>query len=652
MSFMYSKFYCFERKTVIKEKVVNLMKEKLNITKAVSDYKKLTISDKDNLWSAYKKLAAYLTANHEFTEEEYKEIVRSTIAQSFDASKITSIKKTDKSILARSDLATISVKSKKIARAKDKRWEQHIYEINVDNLYFNKKRKTKISVIKVIVDPDFIFKPDTYHHFFYRLSDGKELGGSYDILMFANLTYDYGYQEIKDQFSKFLNPVLWNQFKSTSLFDNLFDERYGKDRFSQRYLNTEEIVKRAVNLNPVNFSDFEEDNTFLPETRYYSIRSRINARYIDSTDEYIVEYLITEEALKNTYDISTPEEMKNNCRMLIYKRRYNDALYSCLFMKKLNEFLRQTKSVIVQFQYEIDQTKALHAKFYQEKKNINKQTLQVMDDLKDQLSKRVSAVEIDNEVDLDRLNDIKVELNQTLDLLPTAANSAKPILRFRKLRNHKALGIYAFVNNTIAVDFRSSDHGSEEKGKGGFNIGLQSLIHEYGHFLDYNNAPSDQITLSLTEGFSLILASATAMLSKLKVKKYGYLSTPTEVFARAFELYVSDCGLDNDFISDPENYNSGRLDRYLCFKNVRQDIIIYFDKLFPSLRGNIQKYNQLVKAGQTSASIPTNVSDKKVDSNKSVEKAENDKTSDSSISKPVIDITVNKEEQVYQTTLF
>ena len=110
--------------------------------------------------------------------------------------------------------------------------------------------------------------------------------------------------------------------------------------------------------------------------------------------------------------------------------------------------------------------------------------------------------------------------------------------------------------------------------------------------------------------------------------------------------------MDNDFISDPENYNSGRLDRYLCFKNVRQDIIIYFDKLFPSLRGNIQKYNQLVKAGQTSASIPTNVSDKKVDSNKSVEKAENDKTSDSSISKPVIDITVNKEEQVYQTTLF
>ena len=79
----------------MKEKVVNLMKEKLNITKAVSDYKKLTISDKDNLWSAYKKLAAYLTANHEFTEEEYKEIVRSTIAQSFDASKITSINYTD-----------------------------------------------------------------------------------------------------------------------------------------------------------------------------------------------------------------------------------------------------------------------------------------------------------------------------------------------------------------------------------------------------------------------------------------------------------------------------------------------------------------------------------------------------------------------------
>ncbi|KWU13816.1 LPD1 domain-containing protein [Lactobacillus crispatus] len=327
-----------------------------------------------------------------------------------------------------------------------------------------------------------------------------------------------------------------------------------------------------------------------------------------------------------------------------------NSLENNAFIDWISQYLFDTFSFILQAQAEQRDASNSHAKFFQQKKNINKEKRQAMHKLSDLLKDYVKGVEIDNDVDLNKLNKLIPTIKETFPLLPKAQDGSKPILRFRKLRNLKAIGVYTCFNDTIALDFRSI----------GNITGLQAFVHEYGHFLDYHSESETALSITDSKFVNGVLDPVVNYLKKFRNTgfmnqgKFGfdYLCTPTEVFARAFELYVSDCGLDNDFISDPENYNSGRLDRYLCFKNVRQDIIIYFDKLFPSLRGNIQKYNQLVKAGQTSASIPTNVSDKKVDSNKSVEKAENDKTSDSSISKPVIDITVNKEEQVYQTTLF
>ena len=100
-----------------------------------------------------------------------------------------------------------------------------------------------------------------------------------------------------------------------------------------------------------------------------------------------------------------------------------------------------------------------------------------MSTLSNEWQNNLSSVEIDNEVDLNKLSELKPEISKSLAILPKADNSKKPILRFRKLRNHHALGMFTPFNNTLAIDFRPNDGGG---------IGLQSFVHEYGHFLDYN----------------------------------------------------------------------------------------------------------------------------------------------------------------------
>src|SRR5699024_6727169 len=113
-----------------------------------------------------------------------------------------------------------------------------------------------------------------------------------------------------------------------------------------------------------------------------------------------------------------------------------------------------------------------------------------------------------------------------------ADNGKKPILRFRKLRNHHALGMFTPFNNTLAVDFRPNDGGG---------IGLQSFVHEYGHFLDYNT--KDELPRSLSNDFADVLSKTQAEINNIDSKKAhdykAYLNTPSEIFARGFELYTS-----------------------------------------------------------------------------------------------------------------
>lgn len=272
-----------------------------------------------------------------------------------------------------------------------------------------------------------------------------------------------------------------------------------------------------------------------------------------------------------------------DAKNITYYGTYNKCLAEVFWPLQARNFLRKfIKKFVAQarmLKYQQVQSETEHAKFFQTKKNINLKTQAEMNRLSRSWVGLFSTVEIDNDVDLEDLQKLIPEFTSISDVLPRVNSNALPILRFRKIRNHKALGLFSPFNNTIAVDFRVN----EKEG-----VGLQSFVHEYGHFLDYNG--SNKGILSLQNSFSKILESARSEIytdNKL-TKKADYYSTSTEVFARAFELYCSHCGLNNSLIRDPEVYAEDS--RFTTFSNeCREWIYSYFKALFPDLEKNIKE---------------------------------------------------------------
>lgn len=244
------------------------------------------------------------------------------------------------------------------------------------------------------------------------------------------------------------------------------------------------------------------------------------------------------------------------------------------------DYVQTIASVSIQLQALKKDNATSHAKTYETKKNINKETQERMKELDQRWKGQFSSVEIDNGVDLRELWKVEDDMSDILKILPRA-DSALPIMRFRKIHQHKAYGIFFPYNNTLAVDYRD---------------GLQSFIHEYGHYLDCNWNESE--ILSLKRNFKQILVSATNRIDRayranrvdLSKNKIDYYKTPTEVFARAFEVYCSRMGLDVTFIKNPERYAKDEtLVAYDCFKDCLDLIDTYFDGLFPELADSIRE---------------------------------------------------------------
>ena len=62
--------------------------------------------------------------------------------------------------------------------------------------------------------------------------------------------------------------------------------------------------------------------------------------------------------------------------------------------------------------------------------------------------------------------------------------------------------------------------------------------------------------------------------------KAEYYTAPTEVFARAFELYVSEAGLNSIFLKSKEIYETN-IEYSLFDEQMREKVMVYFDHAFP-----------------------------------------------------------------------
>lgn len=272
--------------------------------------------------------------------------------------------------------------------------------------------------------------------------------------------------------------------------------------------------------------------------------------------------------------------------------KYKDRLYTENVAKKvLRDYILNTYNIILQQSYMTRQASERHAKFFETKKTITKKKKLAMIRYSNSWFEYFKEVEIDNDVDLTKLKKLAPELESVVKLLPSSKTGEKPILRFRKLQNHRfadmyVLGMFTFFNNTLAVDFR----------KFGNNvIALTSFVHEYGHFLDYNTLPNYAL-LSLKKEFQPILRiyqKSIRGFSELSSKEVEYLLTPTEIFARAFEYYVALYGYQGSLIKDIDTYTNPKNIYYAAFNSLESELFTYFDSIFGDLRKNIKIYNEL-----------------------------------------------------------
>lgn len=168
-------------------------------------------------------------------------------------------------------------------------------------------------------------------------------------------------------------------------------------------------------------------------------------------------------------------------------------------------------------------------------------------------------IEIDDDVDLDRFARLGDDWLRLRPLLP--AMRARAALRFRYTGRHRAAGVYHPAHRNIAVDPR---HPSV-------------FVHELMHHLDHTTAGHD---LSLDPPFRPILDAYREGLDRTRITgDPNRWLAPTEVFARAGELWVSRRGGDGSALLATAAEYASRWD-YAPFKGMEADIDRVFDALF------------------------------------------------------------------------
>lgn len=217
-------------------------------------------------------------------------------------------------------------------------------------------------------------------------------------------------------------------------------------------------------------------------------------------------------------------------------------------LKRLDGFVLQN-NMYYDYAHDSDVARA-----FEPKKNVNESTQKAMTE--SPLNVFFKEVEFDNEVDLNKVK--KFEKEAMLFLHMYGDNINKPTLRLRKLGKHSSAnkivkGLYYPSNNNLIIDYR--------KGR------IDSFVHEYGHYLDHNKGDED---LSLSSEFADILSEYR---SKLKLKK-DYYMIPTEVFARAYQFWISEKNINSD-INDFDASKS----EYEPFIEMKEKVNAYFDKI-------------------------------------------------------------------------
>lgn len=208
------------------------------------------------------------------------------------------------------------------------------------------------------------------------------------------------------------------------------------------------------------------------------------------------------------------------------------------------------------------------------------------------LRERFNHVEFDEDIDLAKTDQMAREITTALAMLPTASQ-ALDTFRVRKL------GKYAgYTKGVYSPDYRSLVIDDGKATRNGFS-GLSSFVHEYAHHLDSypaaNPQPDDPGYTGRVSGSSAFRGilldycrDLPNLLSERNISvnrsRLDYLMTPSEVFARGFELWASESKRVNSSCIDlPNAYRTDPA--YTSFEDVKTDLFAFFDRTYPDFQG-------------------------------------------------------------------
>lgn len=207
-------------------------------------------------------------------------------------------------------------------------------------------------------------------------------------------------------------------------------------------------------------------------------------------------------------------------------RVFSQEIIECM----KNAFLsihKQKEGQIRSLRY-LKEMERIHARSFETKKNIPKATIAAMEE--SHFNDYFGYVEYDEEVDISLVKIIEEEWIAFKETYFPQIKTKENCIRFRRLGNHKASGLYYPFVKCLCVDIKSPS----------------SLIHEFGHLIDYcyGNLSAKQTFLELSSLYESRLREIMKKNEVFKIQMNGgskynlsYFLTPTEIFARCFELY-------------------------------------------------------------------------------------------------------------------
>ena len=519
--------------------ITSLMREQLK----VKTQGKLTLNESDNLFKTVQKLANFIVKNtHEISSEEICE----SLEWLYSGFEFSPISLTDSNL-------NID-KCKEYLRG----FSDLVPDMDRIRLFKSTSNEEKSKSRLYIVSDSIPFKD---HRVFWR-NLKQDICPDFERLTVLSISKLIGlkrlFELVKQNFDNLMSSnsthLGFNQIDLDYIFTRVFhNSKNGGKKFDYTYSNQNcnMLVKAYI---------FDKDGEFenLKEKYGIQVNTDLNRAIIkDGLDTYYLPHEKIEQ-------IRNGEVSDGWMRAFAYQ-----------FIKTvIIEHYHNDQNVQLMNKY-TKESAAQYARAFETKKNIPIKTLNAMETSR--FLKDFSFVEYDESIDINKMARLEQEWEKFAAYLPKPLNGHKAALRFRFLGRHKARGIFFPGIDTIALDPREMSDGS---------LGVTSFVHEFGHFLDFNH--TFERPLSLENKFSTILDYYQEKIERCidDSSRLKYFKTPTEVFARSFEVYFAQ--FDNVISSFNDRELPGL--EYEPLKEMLPDINAYFNQIFPGLSERLQSF--------------------------------------------------------------